>query len=680
MYKKVGDFVVDLSKKVVIKDDVEIDIEPLVFEVLSYLMTHSERYVTVQELHEKIWVNKVVSDSAVRRTIVKIRNLFGDTSHDPAYIKSKSRRGYRLICDISDYQMPLDDVAVQATPASGYRYLRLYSWPALLACATLIVALSLFLLASPQKPSKGMQLSPLPVQLNMYGLKSFPALSASRQLLAFSNKIQKAQPHRLFAVDLKTGDSVQITSSENNFIKPIWVQNDKAIVAIEFNERQCFLVKITSPMETVSRRINRIHTCHSGQPNLSYDAAGETIVFSDSSEEYAPLSLYRLHLNDGEIEKLTTPSDKGVGDYLSASSNNGDHIAYIRHENSQNTLYIENLTQRKSAAKWPLEGDVYNLFWDNTQHVYLVHKGRLVRYAIDGTKTDTHPLPENLIDIIPYRRSGEFISFSQADPNFILVERNNPFLPEEPIEQVIAQSQTRLSFTYGASEEAIYFTRQENDRHTHVYRQCNVEKKQIYRIDRPILLLTGNEKEQLLVFQEKQRFGIIDLKNQNHRYLNKGNELINSVHLDSKGKNLLFTRREAGVWNLYRFHIETEKEIFVARDIMDARAMDKRIVGQREDTSLVMLDLASGVSHAIDIQFHNGVNNAWEVHGNQIFYTTQTQDIIQLHVYDMTNKQSQTATIEQGSYNAKFNFNRNASRFVHLYKPLTQTNIEVAEF
>lgn len=99
-----GEFIFDTSNNLLFFGEKELEAEPKVLELLAYLQEHRDRYISLQELHEQVWCGRVVSDTAVRGTIKKLRNLLDDVDiTEPKYIKSISKRGYKLICDVSAY-------------------------------------------------------------------------------------------------------------------------------------------------------------------------------------------------------------------------------------------------------------------------------------------------------------------------------------------------------------------------------------------------------------------------------------------------------------------------------------------------------------------------------------------------------------------------------------------------
>ncbi|SEA67983.1 winged helix-turn-helix domain-containing protein [Alkalimonas amylolytica] len=75
-------------------------LEPKVYQLLAYFIEHQGRVISLEELHQNIWTGQVVTDTAVRRSISKLRHALGDTdAKNPRFIHSVMKRGYRFVMD-----------------------------------------------------------------------------------------------------------------------------------------------------------------------------------------------------------------------------------------------------------------------------------------------------------------------------------------------------------------------------------------------------------------------------------------------------------------------------------------------------------------------------------------------------------------------------------------------------
>ena len=72
-------------------------LEPQVFNLLAYLIEHRERLVPKNELFEKLWEGRIVTDSALTSRIKSARKALGDSGKAQRFIKTIHGRGFRFI-------------------------------------------------------------------------------------------------------------------------------------------------------------------------------------------------------------------------------------------------------------------------------------------------------------------------------------------------------------------------------------------------------------------------------------------------------------------------------------------------------------------------------------------------------------------------------------------------------
>lgn len=74
-----------------------IRVEPRVMAVLTCLARHVGEVVTRDEFSAEVWGGRVVSDEALSRCISVLRQVFGDDSREPHFIRTIARIGYTLV-------------------------------------------------------------------------------------------------------------------------------------------------------------------------------------------------------------------------------------------------------------------------------------------------------------------------------------------------------------------------------------------------------------------------------------------------------------------------------------------------------------------------------------------------------------------------------------------------------
>ena len=106
-----GSIELDLAK-VELRDNGEPrPVEPQVFALIAYLAEHRDRMVSRDELFEKLWEGKVVSDSALSSRIKSARRAVGDDGRAQAIIKTVHGQGLRFVADV---RVQRDSVIVAA--------------------------------------------------------------------------------------------------------------------------------------------------------------------------------------------------------------------------------------------------------------------------------------------------------------------------------------------------------------------------------------------------------------------------------------------------------------------------------------------------------------------------------------------------------------------------------------
>jgi TolB-like protein len=86
--------------------------------VLRYLLEHPGEIVSIDELLDTVWAGRIVEQNAVHRNINRIRRALGDSSRDPIYLETISKRGYRTLAPVKRIEAAPPDSDLQAALAA----------------------------------------------------------------------------------------------------------------------------------------------------------------------------------------------------------------------------------------------------------------------------------------------------------------------------------------------------------------------------------------------------------------------------------------------------------------------------------------------------------------------------------------------------------------------------------
>lgn len=80
-------------------------VEPQVFALLALLVEHRERLVSRDEIIEKVWHGRMVSDAAIDSRIKSVRRALGDDGKKQRFIRTVPRRGFRFVFEAQPVSM-----------------------------------------------------------------------------------------------------------------------------------------------------------------------------------------------------------------------------------------------------------------------------------------------------------------------------------------------------------------------------------------------------------------------------------------------------------------------------------------------------------------------------------------------------------------------------------------------
>ena len=109
MLYQFGPFELDLASVELRAEGKARALEPQVFALLALLIENHDRMVSKDEILEKVWDGRVVSDAAVASRIKSARQALGDDGKSQQFIKTHHRQGFRFVA------------AVKAVPRSDLR-------------------------------------------------------------------------------------------------------------------------------------------------------------------------------------------------------------------------------------------------------------------------------------------------------------------------------------------------------------------------------------------------------------------------------------------------------------------------------------------------------------------------------------------------------------------------------
>src|SRR5262249_45460195 len=113
MIYRFGQFELDLATVELRAGGEVVALEPQVFALLVLLVENSERLVSKDEIIEKVWDGRVVSEAAVTSRVKSARKALGDDGRSQKFIKTIHGQGYRFVASARASRSSATEVATE---------------------------------------------------------------------------------------------------------------------------------------------------------------------------------------------------------------------------------------------------------------------------------------------------------------------------------------------------------------------------------------------------------------------------------------------------------------------------------------------------------------------------------------------------------------------------------------
>ena len=396
-----GTFQIDLAERRIYTIAGELPVEPKVVDVLCYLIQNSDRFVSLQELHAEVWTGRVVTDTAVRRTISKLRAVLGDTDQDaPLFIKSQMKRGYQFIglpqqseTPVTASISPLSNDGSPHLPTKQLSPPVVRNKPALFGFALLSVALVVLVFWSLKLMPQADETPVLTTEplVSIAGEKYYLSVSENGRYQAFTGRLNKNEGWQPYLYDRQLGLLQKITRSPSAYTPFVSVVNNEIVVvsAVEDGESKLYLYAIANLNQATKviklQDFSRIGQVVSYQDNV-------VMIFGQKHGDKNAV-YYLLNLDDETVQQFTFSSLKNSIDLAATLSPDHQYFAFIRRGVDYQVQILRTADKSLLAEELyefgMVPNDELNLLWlDNQRLLINIGSKFEILNVVNGTKQE----------------------------------------------------------------------------------------------------------------------------------------------------------------------------------------------------------------------------------------------------------------------------------------------------
>lgn len=108
--------VIDTAKLELRRDGEAVAVEPKAFDLLLLLLSHRDRVVARDEIIDKLWGGRAISDDALSSCVQAVRRALGDDGKAQRLVRTIHRRGFRFVGEVVAHEQPGSVASVAAEP------------------------------------------------------------------------------------------------------------------------------------------------------------------------------------------------------------------------------------------------------------------------------------------------------------------------------------------------------------------------------------------------------------------------------------------------------------------------------------------------------------------------------------------------------------------------------------
>lgn len=109
MLVRFGNCELDCDRRELRRSGTPVHVQPQVFDLLAYMITHRDRVISRDEMVEGVWKGRSVSDVTLNSRVNAARQAIGDDGQRQTLIRTVPRRGFRFVGELVEAGRVIDE-------------------------------------------------------------------------------------------------------------------------------------------------------------------------------------------------------------------------------------------------------------------------------------------------------------------------------------------------------------------------------------------------------------------------------------------------------------------------------------------------------------------------------------------------------------------------------------------
>lgn len=685
-----------------------IPLEPKVYQVLCYLISQQQRFVSLEELHQQVWAGRVVSDTAVRRSISKLRAAFLDQQEPARYIQSAAKRGYRWLvpaepvataviaepaatltagAEPHDQPQPATSNAVKPEQSTsqrinitrtGHRHKvwRLWRW------LLLLLPLPLLWQYWQQQPFWHWQTALAVVE----GEKLSMDLNPDQSQLIFTSNAANHIGQEIYHYHRRSGVLQQLTSGDNHIMHAAFAKDGKSLFYHNYKNNHYELFQqdinasgqLTGPARVL---LSGYDVMLDIQPQPDQQSLLLNLGSKNGKAEQSQIQ--RLDLRSGALTAVTSSMIAGVHDTAFAVSADQQRLVFQRIiPGQQAMLMVQDLTKGTVLQQLSYPSRIFDLHWLSEQRVLILDEEAFAIFDLATQKrqpVETNTLPDQVSGkglsrtLLPLAEQQWLAFRHSGDLSKMLFQQGN----------IGALTERTLIHTPAFSKN-IYFAQQPKQLFLHL-QQDDVQQFLLQQPDGQQQLLF-EVKGQQLQFQQQHPDGsnllllldgkpqLFDLSTHQLKPLDLAGNQWQSGYFMPDGHSLLLTSKTHGQYQTWLYQLQTAQSRLLLQGYSQVIPyLPGQFVALKPDLSFVLLK--DGAETTLNVRMQPPFPGSVHLRQQQLFWGETDLKTSRICRYQLQQQQQQCWQQDRRQLLQRFDVSNDGKRWLLRHLATIDTKI-----
>ncbi|NMP15892.1 winged helix-turn-helix domain-containing protein [Thalassotalea sp. Y01] len=376
-----------------------VKIEPQLYSLLWLFIENPGVIISRNTIEQVVWGGRPVTDEALRAAMKKLRDLLGDDARSPSFIKTIPKQGYKWLAKVS---FEFEEGQMSAKVPAKRKWLTY----AFMAGGIGIAAMLLnSYLPNSDKSNLDTNKAPKLTRLTeLTGSEVDANYHAEQGKLAFIHRDTRNSPQQLYVKSLNDNIVKRLSWDEANYSDSYWSADGSKLAFMRLlAQKSSFHVADFDENGEVTHLQTLDSPVLKGKFVIGWLHDDKGLLLAETIKPNKQHRIYAFDPSTQTLQPLTNPNVAGRGDYKAALSPNGELLAILREEVSQeSSLIVTSLLTGNLVVKTTLPFVPSRLIWTPDGNTIAMSNfyGEHGRFSIaSGQYVNTPPLPEHSLDL-----------------------------------------------------------------------------------------------------------------------------------------------------------------------------------------------------------------------------------------------------------------------------------------